>query len=102
MISSPQLSAATVLVQLLTEHPELPDAGWSIDSIVGELRGFVHTKTMADLVAYQDVIGGSVRAANAYEDRGQVKRRHLLNTVWRDVPVEIVVALPETATAVAS
>ncbi|MGW1039848.1 hypothetical protein [Streptomyces sp. NPDC002547] len=89
-----QVGAAIALTQLLKEHPELPEAGWSIGSVVAELRGFVHTDSMAGLVAYQDVIGGSVRAGSAYTDRGRVLRRHVLSTVWRDVPVEVVVSLP--------
>jgi hypothetical protein len=100
--SQAQLSAATALVQLLTEHPQLPQAGWSIDSVVGELRGFVHTDSIAGLAAYQDALGGSVRAANAFMDRGRTLRRHVLTAVWRDVPVEVVVALPVAAEQVAA
>ncbi|MFJ8538101.1 hypothetical protein [Streptomyces sp. NPDC093591] len=100
--NSTQISAATALVQLLKEHPELPEAGWSIGSVITELRGFVHTDTMAALVAYQDVLGGDVHAANCYEHLGRTLRRHVLNAVWRDVPVEVVVSLPVAAEAVAS
>jgi len=98
--NSTQLSAATALVQLLMEHPELPEAGWSIGSIFAELHGFVHTDSMAGLVAYQDVLGGDVYAANCYEHLGRTVQRHVLNTVWRDVPVEVVVALPVAVEAV--
>lgn len=100
--NSTQLSAATVLTQLLMEHPGLPEASWSIGSVMAELHGFVHSDSLAGLVAYQDVIGGDVHAANCYEHLGRTMRRHVLNTVWRDVPVEVVVALPVHAEAVAA
>ncbi len=58
---------------------------------------------MPELAAYADVLGGSVRAANeTFELRGQRMRRHVLTTVWRDVPVEVAVALPASVQAVAS
>src|SRR5690242_13363249 len=92
--NSTQISAAAALLQLLQENPGLPEAGWSIGSVIPELRGFVHEGGMGALVAYQDVIGGSVRAANCYESAGRQLRRHLLTAVWRDVPVEVVIAVP--------
>lgn len=98
----PQLGAATALVQLLQENPDLPEAGWSIGSVIAELRGFVHTDSMADLVAYQDVIGGRVQAATCFQASDGMRRRHILTSVWRDVQVEVVVALPENTAAVAA
>ncbi|CAL9348020.1 hypothetical protein SUDANB1_00403 [Streptomyces sp. enrichment culture] len=100
--NSTQISAATALVQLLREHPDLPEASWSIGSVMAELRGFVHSDSMAGLEAYQGVLGGDVHAANCYEHLGRTMRRHVLNTVWRDVPVEVVVALPVGVEAVAA
>ncbi|MCX4703932.1 hypothetical protein [Streptomyces sp. NBC_01373] len=89
-----QLSAATALVQLLTEHPELPEGAWSIGSIIPDLHGTVYGG-MAALAAYAAALGGSVRAAaDTFELRGQRMRRHVLRTVWRDVPVEVAVVLP--------
>ncbi|MFG3276178.1 hypothetical protein [Streptomyces luteogriseus] len=102
MVNSTQISAATALVQLLKEHPDLPEAGWSIGSVISELRGFVHTDSLAGLLAYQGVLGGDVHEANSYEHLGRTMRRHVLNAVWRDVPVEVVVALPVHAEAVAA
>ncbi|MBX9392211.1 hypothetical protein K4749_01020 [Streptomyces sp. TRM72054] len=100
---STQLSAATALVQLLQEHPNLAAAEWSISSVIPSLRGFVFGGDMAALAAYADVLGGSIRASkNTHEDQGQRVRSHRLTTVWRDVPVEIVVALPVPVAAVAS
>lgn len=98
MASNPtQASAATALVQLLQEHPELSEATWTIGTIIPTLHGHVHEGGMAALAAYADVLGGSVRAANTYELRGETVRRHVLKTTWRDVPVEVVVALPVAA-----
>ncbi|WP_033307397.1 hypothetical protein RFN58_07190 [Streptomyces iakyrus] len=97
-----QISAATALVQLLAEHPHLPEASWSIGSVMAELRGFVHADSLEGLHAYQDVLGGDVHAANSYEHLGRTMRRHVLDTVWRDVPVEVVVAVPVGAEAVAA
>lgn len=89
-----QLSAATALVQLLTEHPDLPDASWSIGSIIPDLHGSVYGG-MESLAAYAEVLGGSVRAAaDTFSLRGQQVRRHVLSAVWRDVPVEVAVVLP--------
>ena len=101
MISSPQLSAATALVQLLTEHPELPEAGWSIGSVFPDLHGFVHSDVMEALDAYRAVLGGEVHVANCYEVRGRTLQRHVLAAVWRDVPVEVVVALPVSSAVAA-
>jgi hypothetical protein len=100
--SQTQISAATALVQLLTEHPDLPPTEWSLTSVVPELRGFVYGGDMASLGAFADVVGGSVRAENTYEYRGETVRRHVLKAVWRDVPVVVVVALPVAAGQVAA
>ncbi len=89
-----QHSAATALAQLVQEHPELPTAGWQIGSIVPNLTGSLYGG-MEELAAYAEVLGGSVRAADfTYKLRGQEVRRHVLRTVWRDVPLEVAVALP--------
>jgi hypothetical protein len=98
--NSTQISAATALVQLLAEHPDLPEATWSIGTVIPDLHGHMYGG-MSDLAAYAEVLGGSVRAAeNTYELRGQRVRRHTLKTVWRDVPVEVAVALPVAVEAV--
>lgn len=101
--NSTQISAATALVQLLQEHPELPEAGWSIGSIYSELHGHVHGAGMEALDAYAEVLGGSVHAdEHTYEIPGQRVRAHRLNAVWRDVPVQVVVALPVAVEQVAA
>jgi len=90
-----QLSAATALVQLLQEHPHLTAAEWSINSVTGELRGFVYGAGMKALAQYADVLGGSIQAdKHTYEDQGRQVRAHRLSSVWRDVRVVVTVALP--------
>ena len=98
-----QVGAATALVQLLKEHPDLPEASWSIGTILPVLHGHVHEGGMASLAAYAEVLGGSVRAGeNTYMLCGQEMRGHTLHTVWRDVRVVVAVALPVAAEAVAA
>ncbi|MEV3857790.1 hypothetical protein AB0J38_26125 [Streptomyces sp. NPDC050095] len=100
--STSQLSAATALVELLKEHPELPVANWQIGSIVPDLTGFLYGG-MSELVAYVDVLGGQVRAAeHTYTVRGREVRRHCVKAVWRDVPIEVGVAVPVAVEAVAA
>lgn len=100
--NSTQLSAATALAQLLTEHPELPNASWSIGSIIPDLHGLVYGG-MEPFAAYAEVLGGSVRAAEeTFTLRGRQVRRHVLSAVWRDVPVEVAVVLPVAVEQVAA
>lgn len=97
---STQLSAATALVQLLQEHPELPMASWEIGAIFPDsLYGFIHESDIGALAAYADVLGGAVRAAGEYKRGEQRVRRHVLKTRWRDVQVEVAVALPVAESA---
>lgn len=97
-----QLSAATALAQLLTEHPDLPTASWSIGSILPDLHGCVYDG-MEALAAYAEVLGGSVRAAQeTFTLRGKQVRRHVLCARWRDVPVEVAVVLPVAVAQVAA
>ncbi|MET7436599.1 hypothetical protein ACFYQQ_00925 [Streptomyces sp. NPDC005496] len=97
-----QISAATALVQLLTEFPELPTASWTIGSVIPDLHGSVYEGADA-LAAYTAVLGGSVRPADdTFMLRGKRVRRHVLSAVWRDVPVEVAALLPVAAEAVAA
>lgn len=98
----PQLGPATALVQLLQEHPDLPAAGWSIDSVIPTLHGHLHEGGMAALAAYAAVLGGSVRAGHEYVYGGERLRSHRVAAVWRDVRVEVAVALPVAVEAVAA
>jgi hypothetical protein len=101
--NSTQVSAATALVQLLQEHPELSDhVSWSISRTTPTLTGYIHDGGMRVLADCAKFMGGSVRAGEAYESRDGWLRQHVLSSTWRDVPVEVVVALPVAAEAVAA
>lgn len=103
LIPSPQLGAAMALVQLLTEHPDLPHASWSVDQSTGILSGHIHDATFDALTEYAWVLGGSVRADHDFPLQGRMMRPHRLITVWRDVPVGVTVVLPAPVqTAVAA
>lgn len=86
----------------MTEHPGLPTAAWSIGSVIPDLHGSVYGG-IESIAAYVEVLGGSVRAAQeTFTLRGEQVRRHVLSTVWRDVPVEVAVVLPVAVEAVAA
>lgn len=99
---SPQATAATALVQLVTEHPELSAfMSWSILRSDGAaLTGCVHEGGLASLDVCQRILGGSVKVLPAKrEERGDL---HILSAVWRDVQVEVLVSVPVAAEAVAA
>lgn len=98
-----QLSAATALVQLLSEHPELSEhMSWSVSRTNAVLVGFVHDGGMPLLAECADILGGDVQSGQAYEGADGRKRQHVLSAVWRDVRVEILLSLPVAAEAVAA
>lgn len=103
-IHSTQLSAATALVQLLTEHPELSEAlSWTISRSEPALIGYVHDGGMPVLAECARILGGSVRASDKTYQRGsQVVRQHVLSSLWRDVPVQVLLSLPVAVEAVAA
>lgn len=95
---NPQLGPATALVQLLTEHPELPAVSWDIQ--IGDrpvLHGHIHYGDMDALRVYAEALGGSIRPVRDFELAGRPVRSHYLTTVWRDVPVEVVAVVPLSA-----
>lgn len=99
--TSGQASAATALVQLLTDHPELPPVSWDIQS--GDrpvLHGHIHRGDMDALRLYAEALGGSIRPVHDFDLGGRPVRSHYLTTVWRDVPVELVTVVPLRAPAV--
>ena len=102
--NSTQLSAATALVQLLTERPALSEyMTWSISRSGAILCGFIHDGGMQVLADCAEFLGGSVRADNVtYERGGQRMRTHVLASTWRDVPVQILLPLPVAAEQVAA
>ena len=99
-----QLSAATALVQLLTEHPELSEhMSWSISRVGAQLVGFIHDGGMQVLADCAEFMGGSVRAdESTYERGGQRLRTHVLSSTWRDVPVQVLLPLPVAVEQVAA
>ncbi|KOG21758.1 hypothetical protein [Streptomyces viridochromogenes] len=99
-----QLSAATALVQLLEEHPELSEhMSWSISRVGVQLVGFIHEGGMQVLADCAKFLGGSVRAdESTYESGGQRLRTHVLASTWRDVPVQVLLPLPVAAEQVAA
>lgn len=92
---NPQLAPAMALVELLRTHPELPPASWDIqESNKPTLHGHIHRGDMGALRVYAEALGGSIRPVHDFELAGQAVRSHYLTTVWRDVPVELVVVVP--------
>jgi hypothetical protein len=99
-----QLSAATALVELLTEHPELSEhVSWSISRSHAVLCGFIHDGGMPVLAACAQIVGGSIRPDDhTHESGGQRKRTHVLTSTWRDVRVQVLLPLPVAAEQVAA
>jgi hypothetical protein len=98
-----QHSVATALVQLLKEHPELSDVlSWTIGRVRPTLTGVVHTGGMEVLDRCAGIVGGSVEVSAPYGQDGRMVRQHVLSSVWRDVPVEVIVSLPVAVEAVAA
>lgn len=94
-----QLSPATVLVQLLAEHPELPEVIWHV-GLTGVLDGHMHGPSVGDfdgLAAYADLMGGSIRPKHTYTVGETTYRSHELRAVWRDVTVLVSVGIAESA-----
>ena len=102
--SQTQLSAATTLVQLLQEHPDLSDfMSWSILRTRPMLIGYVQDGGAPVLAACVNYIGGTVvKDGEPYENGGRRVQRHVLETTWRDAPVEIVALVPVSSEAVAA
>lgn len=101
---STQLSAATALVQLLTEHPELSEhMTWSISRSGPTLGGFIHDGDMSVLADCAKFLGGSIRADDStYVSGEQEMRTHVLASTWRDVRVQVLLPLPVTSEQVAA
>jgi hypothetical protein len=102
--NSSQLSAATALVQLLTEHPELSEhMTWSISRSGPVLCGFIHDGGMPVLADCAEFLGGSIRADDStYVTGKQEMRTHVLASTWRDVQVQVLLPLPVAAEQVAA
>lgn len=95
--ANPQSSAATALSQLLDEHPKIVGLTWSIDTL-GTIHGEQHAQDgngrIVDDCAH--ILGGTAVHSTLNRD-GDCLGLAQLNTVWREVPVEIWGSYPETA-----
>jgi hypothetical protein len=90
--SQTQVSAALALTQLLTEHPELPPARWSI-ARDGLLSGTVDVHAEYDiretLRAYAAFLGGNVHEAHYTSPDGRPSLSASLYATWRDVQINV-------------
>lgn len=101
--SQTQISAATALVQLLTEYPDLPTLAWRIsdrESLADRVYG--SGPRMADprpvVAVWAEALGGEVvETPFVYDDEENVE--FAVRTVWRDVPVEICMSCPASLLA---
>lgn len=84
---NPQQSAATALLQLITEHPELPALAWSIGES-GHLAGSAFGLADLDAVAaaYREVFGEEL-AFGSFVSQSDGRRYRVTSfyPVWRDV-----------------
>lgn len=86
---NPQLGAATALVQLQTEHPELPELFWTI-TLSGRLSGsrFNAFDARAAMHAFVAVVGGEpyeMRRPSKDDEPGETTFTTILDVTWRDV-----------------
>lgn len=101
--SQTQLSAATALVQLLAEHPDLSEfVTWSISRTRPKLVGYVQDGGLTVLSACANYLGADVESSHVYESGDHLMRQYVVEVVWRDVPVEVLVSLPVAVEAVAA
>jgi len=101
--SNPQLGAATALVQLLTEYPELRRLDWRVASngfFAGALAGDLLMREDARpiVAAWRVVLGGTVRE-NAVTFKGEERCAFHVEARWRDVRVDLHVSCPVSALA---
>ena len=88
---SPQLGAATALVQLLSENPHLPMLDWTLPEDGGPLAGVVVNAgvDMRPVVdQYAAVLGGEVREFEFVGSAGRMYSASLYVT-WRDVRIQV-------------
>ncbi len=92
--NSTQLSAATALVQLLQEHPELAVASWRVDRD-GLLSGTVAYDVVGQdmrpqMQAYADVLGATLHEQPFTSSSAQAPAVSLnIYATWRDVRVNV-------------
>ncbi|MGW4040428.1 hypothetical protein ACWEIM_29830 [Streptomyces sp. NPDC004778] len=91
-IPSPQLGAATALVQLLSENPNLPFLDWSIADGAAPLSGSCLNDDVdmgPVIAAYAEVLGGEVREIEFTGSSGARMYSASVFTTWRDVRVVV-------------
>ena len=93
--SSPQLAAATALVELLTDRPELDMIVWTVGEqpgvLIGHHIGEDGNGEVVDAVAA--VTGGTVARSTAHRGDDRQGAAHLVAT-FRDVPVKVWASYP--------
>lgn len=93
------LGQTMALLAIQTEHPELADLGtteWQV-SPVGLLSASVRTEDGdAAAAAYEAVLGGQFEREIPFEWGDTPMAIRFLNTVWRDVWVQVRISAPAT------
>lgn len=89
-IRSPQHGPAVALVELLTEHPELPALDWSLRPN-GNLTGYLYDLPNLDAVVrdFMAVLGGTTLPSEHTTDMGARWFAVQIFATWRDVEVHI-------------
>lgn len=94
------LGQTMALLAIQTEHPELADLGtaeWQV-SPTGLLSAYIHAEdgtVAAD--AYEAVLGGQFEPEIPFEWGDSPQAVRYLDTVWRDVRVQVRVVAPAAA-----
>lgn len=88
-IHNPQLSAAVALTQLLTLHPELPFADWSVAADGRGLSGSCWDAPAGTLEVFAEVLGGDL--GDLWVNRKTGRQHRTLHAVFQDVQVLVTV-----------
>lgn len=91
--SQTQISAATALVQLLSEHPELELATWRVDRdglLSGTVAYDVEQDMRPQMQAFADVLGGQLHEQPFTSPSAEAPCMSLnIYATWRDVRVNV-------------
>jgi hypothetical protein len=86
---NPQRGPARALLEILTEHPELPALTWGITAD-GVLRGHVMDIDATGAAhAWASMLGYNLDAPFGYRWNDADRALQSIHTMWRDVPVEL-------------
>lgn len=98
---NPQLSAAVALTQLLTLHPELPLADWSVAADGRGLSGSCWDAPAGTLEVFAETLRGDL--GDPWVNRNTGRQHQTLHAVFQDVQVLVTVyRAPVEASAVAA